>query len=129
MIRCEVSLGQTVDGREALGEDLPVAPVAAVDVILDRQEEGLAHGGGLLADGEVGRPLMDVGDVAVLARPLDLIQHRLELADEDHVPVDPDRVVCREGARDHLVGERATVLVDRDSAQLDRLGASDLVGR
>ena len=51
---------------------------------------------------------------------LDLVQHRLELADEDHVPVDPDRVVRRQRAGRELVGEGLGVRVDGDRAEVDR---------
>ena len=113
---------------EALGQDLAVAPVAAEDVVLHAEEERLAHGRSLLADGKVRGPLMDVRDVAVLAQALDLVQHRLELADETHVAVDPDRVVFRQRPCRQLVGEAAAVLVDGDGAEGDRFLLPDLVG-
>ena len=46
---------ELADGGEALGEDLAVAAVGAEDVVVGRQREGHADGGGLLADGQVGR--------------------------------------------------------------------------
>ena len=51
-----------------------------------------AHGCRLLADGQVGRSLVLVGDALVDAFLLDAVEHGLELADEDHVPVDAHQV-------------------------------------
>ena len=117
-----------MDGREALGQDLAVAPVAAEDVIVHRQEERLAHGGGFLADREVGGALVDIRDVAVLPLPLDLVQHGLEFADEDHVVIEPQGVGRGECTRRQFVGEAAAVLVDGDAAQFDGLLSPDLGG-
>ena len=47
----QVRLAQSVDRTEPFGDDLAMAPMAAVDVALDAEEERLAHGRGLLADG------------------------------------------------------------------------------
>ena len=43
-------VGEFLDCREPLGEYFPVAAVAAVDVVIDTEEKGLADGGGLLSD-------------------------------------------------------------------------------
>ena len=124
----EIRLVQLVDGRQALGQDLAVTPVATEDVIVHRQEECLAHGGGFLADRKVGGALVDVRDVAVLSLPLDLVQHGLELADEDHVAIEPEGVRRGEYARRQFVGEGAAVVVDRDGAEGEGVRLSDLGG-
>ena len=53
-----------------------------------------AHGRRLLADGEVGRPLVLVRNALVDAFALDPIQHGFKFADEDHVAVDAHQVVA-----------------------------------
>ena len=59
---------ELADGRHALGQDLAVRAVRAEDVVVDVQQEGLPHRGGLLADRQVRRPLVVVLD-ALVARP------------------------------------------------------------
>ena len=59
---------ESPDGREALGQDLAVAAVRAVDVVVRRQREGHADGGRFLADGEMRGSEMIVGD-ALVDRP------------------------------------------------------------
>ena len=76
-----------------------MAAVAAVDVVVHVEEKGLAHGRGLLADREVRRAPVVVLDALVRAAQLDLVQHGLELADEDHVAIDADGVVLRQSRR------------------------------
>jgi hypothetical protein len=79
-------LGRQPPGRgQALGQDLAVAAVRAEDLVLRIERRALPHGRRLLADGEVGRAAVVVGDPAPGAGRLEGVEHALELADDDHV--------------------------------------------
>ena len=69
-----------------------MAAVGAKDEVVGRQVVGLPHGRRFLADGEVRRARVVVLDALVDAFLLDAVQHGLELADHDHVPVDAHQV-------------------------------------
>ncbi len=102
---------------EPLRQNLAVAPVRAVDVIVRRQEEGHPDGGGLLSDRQVGRPEMIVGDAFVQPLRLDLAQDGLELPDGGHVPPDGQEVL---GGEDRpLLCDGLAVGVDRDVGKPD----------
>jgi hypothetical protein len=68
--------------------------VRAEDEVVRRQVVGLAHGRGLLADGEVRRAAMVVLDALVDPFLLDAVQHGLELADGEHVAVDAHQILA-----------------------------------
>ena len=74
------------DRGEPLRQNLAVAAVRAVDVIVWRQEERHPDRGGLLSDRQVGGPEMIVGDAFVQPLRLDLVQDRLELAGSPPCP-------------------------------------------
>ena len=92
--REQVIVGQLVDSRERLGEDFAVRAVRAEDKVLGGQVVGHAHGCRLLADGEMGRPLMLVLDALVDALLFDAVEHGLKLANVDHVTIDAHEVVA-----------------------------------
>ena len=48
-------IGELGDGGKALGQDLSVAAMRAVDVVIHAEKVRLADSGGFLPDGEVGR--------------------------------------------------------------------------
>ena len=91
----ELGLAQLRDGGQALGQDLAVAAMGAEDEVIGSQVIGHAHRRRLLADGEVGRPLVLVGNALVDTLVLDPVQHGFEFADEDHVAVDAHQVGAR----------------------------------
>jgi hypothetical protein len=88
-------------------------------VAIDVQQERFAHRRGLLADREMGRSLVVVGDVLMSPHPLDVGEHLLELADEGHVAVDADSVVGLQVTLGDLVSECLAVAVDRNRSQGD----------
>ena len=75
------------DGTHALCQDLTVATVGAEDLVLGRKRHRLADSGALLAGREVGRAKVVEGDALVRPLFLDGVEHRLELADQQHVVV------------------------------------------
>ena len=93
------------DGREALGQNLAVAAVGTEDEVVGRQVVGLPHGRCLLADGEMRGAAMVILDPLIRTFLLDAVQHVLELADHDHVPVHAHQVGRAVGrALGHRVG-------------------------
>ena len=99
--------------------------VGAEDEVVHVQVEGLAHGGGLLAHGQVGRAGMVVGHAAVLAVDLDLVDHGLELAQGQHVAVDVDQLLLGEVA--DLVLDGLFVGADRNILKVDLAGSAPLI--
>src|SRR5690606_91162 len=73
-------------------------------------------------------PLMLVGDSRVASELLHLIEHRLELADEDHVAMDATRLLRTNASVGELILESPSIGIYGDRAKLDRFGASYLVG-
>ena len=116
---------QLFDGGKALGQDVAVGTVGAEDEVVHVQVEGLAHGGGLLAHGQVGRAGMVVGHAAILAVDLDLVDHGLELAQGQHVAVDVHQLLLREVA--DLVLDGLFVGANRDILKVDLAGGAPLV--
>ena len=76
---------ETVDGREALGNDFTMAAVRTEDLIARSKRHRAADRGRFLADRQVRRPLVAVFDTAVGAGRFEGMQHALELADHKHV--------------------------------------------
>jgi len=101
----------------AFGEDLAVAAMAAVNVVLNAQQVRLTDGGRLLPNGQVGRPAVVVLQAVEVAAELDLIEHVLERANDGHVAEDADEVRLREPLE--LVLDGLVVLVDRDRREGD----------
>ena len=126
----QVLLGENFDGTETLGEDFAMGTVAAEDEIVGGEVVSHAHGGGLLAGGQVGGTRVVVGDTIVAARRLDEVQHRLELPDDGHVTVDALEVIGREMPLGQLVLHGLAVLHHGDFRELDLvlLGAEHFIG-
>ena len=106
--------------RKALGKDFAVASVGAEDRIVLVQVERHAHRGRLLAHRKVRGAGMIVDDALVLAGGLDEVEHRLKLAQHQHVAVDAGQLGGGEIA--HLVLDGLLVGVDRDVLKMDRAG-------
>ena len=81
----QTRVGQLTDGGECLGEDLPVAAVRAINVVVGSQCEGHADGGRFLPDRKMGGTGVVVCNSAIRPFELDLIEDGLELADGAHV--------------------------------------------
>ena len=94
-----------------------MAAVGAEDVVIGGQREGHPHRRRLLADGEMGGTGVVVGDAAVGALELDLVEDRLELPDRAHVPPDVQEVLGRVARPLLLHG--LPVGVDRDVIEVD----------
>ncbi len=119
---------ELLDGGKTLGQNLAVAAVAAVDVVVHVEQERLADGGRLLADREVRRALVVVFHALEVPTQLYLVEHVLERADELHVVLDADQVLA--GIVRQLVLDRPVVLIDRDRLELNgrpfsRFGRAD----
>jgi hypothetical protein len=65
-------------------------------MVLRAQQVGHADRRRLLADREMGRPAVIVGDAPVRALELDLVEGVLELPDQAHVPEDVEQIFRRE---------------------------------
>ena len=78
-------LVEPLDCRKALRDHLAVAAMAAEGVVVHVECRRLADRGRFLADREMRGPRIVVANVGVAARALEEIEHRLELADDDHV--------------------------------------------
>lgn len=100
----------------------------ASDVILRFEEEGFADGRRLLAHGQVCGTLVNAGDVPVAALLLDLRQHLLAFANEEHVAVDPEGILRRERPGGQLLGQGPPIGVDGDGAEDDGLRPPHLLG-
>ena len=72
---------------------------------------------------------MIIGDALVTAHPLQLGQHFLELADEQHVAVDAASILSGEATVGQLICQRLAIDVDRDCPQVDGFGLPDFLGR
>ena len=91
-----------------------MAAVAAEVEVVGAQQIGLAHSGGLLAQGQVsGAGIGDLNAV-IAALGLDLVEHGLKLPQDGDVPPDTHQVVVRKLAALALVGNGSVVYVDRD---------------
>jgi hypothetical protein len=110
-------------GRERLGEDLAVAAVRAEDEVVDAELGGLADGRRLLAHREVGRAHVVVLDALPPTGDLDGVEHRLELADGQHVVEHRDETVGAEALL--LGGEVHRVGVDGDLGDRHRSAGAD----
>src|SRR5947208_10712396 len=100
------------DGRQSLRQDLAVTAMAAEDVVLDIEEERATDRGGLLTDREMSRSAMVVGHAAICAVAFEQIEHRLELAHQEHVAEHPAEAIVTETAA--LVLDRRRVRVERN---------------
>ena len=78
---------------QTLGEYLAVAAVRAECQIVYIKRVSLADRRSLLSDGQVRRTGVVVCNAVVLALGLDLVEHRLELADDAHIAVDAQQIV------------------------------------
>ena len=113
----ELWLAQLPDRREGLGQNLPMAPVGPEDVVVGGQREGHPHGGRLLTDGEMGGTSVVIGDAAVGALELDLVEDGLEFPDGAHISPYVQEVLGRVARL--LFLHRLLVSVDRDGAEAD----------
>ena len=115
----EPPLVEPVDGGQALGDELAVAPVAAEDMVLRGQRQGCADRGTLLADREMRRPLVGELDPRIGAARLEVAEHRLELADDEHVAEDAKKL--RVAVPCAFFRDRRLVGVHRDGREDDLL--------
>ena len=115
----EGALLHHLDGAQALGQDLPVAPVGAEGVIRRGQVIGFPHIGRLLADAQVGGAGMGIGDPLVFAGGFDQVEHGLKFPDIAHIPIDMQKVLRGEVAK--LVLDGLLIYVDRDLREPDGL--------
>ncbi len=73
------------DRGEALGQNLAMAAVRAVDVVVGRQRVGHSDGRRFLAHRKMSRAPMVVGDPFVGSLKLDFVDDRFELANGAHI--------------------------------------------
>ena len=135
-LRQDIAVGRIADrAQEGRDVELPAA-AATVEVdeneVVDVEHIGHADGCGFLTGRQVGGARVVVLDAVVSSGRLDELQHRLELADHDHVAVDPLQVVLGEMLGLELVLDRLVVLVDgnrreRDLARFPHLRRIDIL--
>lgn len=128
----EALVVQQLDRAQTLGENFAVAAVRSENEVVDVEHIGHADGCGFLTGRQVGGARVVVLDAVVSSGRLDELQHRLELADHDHVAVDPLQVVLGEMLGLELVLDRLVVLVDgnrreRDLARFPHLRRIDIL--
>ena len=85
MMAATRSGGRLRDRRQALGDELAVAAMAAKDLVFGLERQRLADRGALLAEREMRGAFVGVGDVGIGAFGLERGEHRLELAHDQHV--------------------------------------------
>ena len=83
---CDLVRRHSTHGRQPLGDDFAMAAVRAENLVCGPEGHGTADGGGLLPDGQVRRPFIDIFDAAIGACRLEGVKHALELADHKHMP-------------------------------------------
>ena len=108
----QLLVGELLNAAQALGQNLTVAAVAAKVEVVAVQQVGLAHGGGLLAQRQVGGAGIGGLDAIIDPLGLDLVQHGLEFPQDGDVPPDAHQVVVTELLA--LLGDCLVVGVDRD---------------
>ena len=113
------------NGRQTLGEDVAVGAVGAEDEVVDVEVEGLADSGRFLADAQMGRAGMGVGNAAILAGGLDGLDHRLKLTQNQHVAIDVEELLLGKVAQ--LILDLLLILVAGDGLKSDLTGFADLI--
>ena len=113
----ERRLVEPFDRRQALGDELAVAAVAAEDVVLGAERQGRADCGAFLPDREVRRPAISVLDPAIGAARLEFTEHRLEFAHDQHVAQHLDQEPI--AAPRAFVGQRPGVGMHRNRGESD----------
>ena len=119
---------ELVNRREALRQDFAVRTMGAVDVVIRVEQIGLSDGRRFLADRQMRRAAMVVGDVLEMPLFLHRVEHLLERADDHHVALDPHQVGLRHGPGRQLVGHAAIVLVERNRLELQHAARAHLLG-
>jgi len=89
----QVLVFHLVDGGHALGQNLAMAAVRTENLVLGLQHHSLADRCTLLSCREVGGTLVGIADPLIHPFLLDGVEHRLKLADEEHVIVGTDQTV------------------------------------
>src|SRR5581483_11935872 len=118
----ELFVGHLADGDGALGETFAVAAVRAGDVIAELQGGADAGRRAFLADGDVGgATVVEIADRLVRAGA-ELDDHLLHFADHEHVLVNRDRLLGRDGAGLEFGFEAALVAEQVDLATVDLCG-------
>ena len=111
---------------QTLGKYLAVAAVRAECQVVYIKRVSLTDGRSLLSDGEVSGTGVVVCNAVVLALGLDLVEHRLELADDAHIAVDAEKIVLF--IELFLLCKRLFVLAYRNILEVDITGGKRLFG-
>ncbi len=115
---------QCVDRRQSLGQNLPVTAMAAVDVVVEAQMKRLTDRRRLLPDRQVGRPVMSARNAPVGVVELDLIQHGLKAANQDHVSLHPKQILGAVSVP--FLSDGFAVLIHRYGGERDEAAFSQL---
>ena len=115
----EFLLRKDFDGAHTLGEDFAVGTMGTEDEVVG--VEGVCHtdSGSLLAHGKVGRSRVVVCNSVVSAGGLHEVEHGLELADGEHIPIDIEKVLLGEMAFLKLFLDGFVVRHHRNLRELD----------
>ena len=100
-----------MDGGKSFGQNLTVAAVTAVDMVVNTEVIGLPDGGRLLTHRQMSRAVVRVCNAVIDPAQLDLVEHVLKIADNHHIPLDAHQVIGRVPSQ--LIHQGFVVGVDR----------------
>ena len=98
--------------------------MTAVDVVVDAQMKGLTDRRRLLSDRQMGRPIMNARNALIGVAELDVIQHGLKGANQDHVAMHPKQI--RGAVSVQFLSDGSAVLIHRDGCERDEAAFSQL---
>ncbi len=111
----QLFLTQLSDRAHAFRQDLTVTAVGTEDLVIRVEDHRLSDRGAFLTGGEVGRTEVLVGDSLVHSFFLDHVEHRLELANQEHIVIDANQALLAIGLE--LFLHIAHIVVDGDFRQ------------
>ena len=122
----KLSVVELLDRGKTLCENFAVAAVGAEREIVDIEAVRLTDRGRLLTDRKVSGTGVVVLDAVVDALYLDLVEHRLEFADDAHIAVNAEEILL--GVNCFLFLEGLVVLTKRDRSEFGEPALKDLPG-
>ncbi|CAK7019167.1 MAG: hypothetical protein DELT_03288 [Desulfovibrio sp.] len=108
---------ELLDAGHPLGKDFTVAPVGTKGKVVHTKLKRLADISRFLADAKMGRTRMVVFNAFILSGRFDGVEHRLEFADNPHIPVNVQEFLFRKVF--HFILYRFLVGVHRDIFECD----------
>ena len=84
----------SLDCGKPFGKDFAVASVRAEDPVVGVEQISLTNCGRLLTDRKMCWSRMTVFNSVIFARRLDAVDHHFEFADDKHISVNPQEILC-----------------------------------